>query len=119
MLSLVISYWTGRLQLPDESEEKLKAYNAEFLKEQIIDDLAKISFAANYLEINDLLDVSNQAIADRIKNRSVEYVRNLKFWGFDPKTDFWTKEEEEELRTSNAFAFEGVDPDDDDSQSSS
>ncbi|OMO89452.1 SKP1 component [Corchorus olitorius] len=104
-LSAIIEYCKERRAANDEagtfSEEFVKAMDSESLKEMIL--------AANYLNIKDLLDMLNQAVADRIKNKSVEYVRRL----FGIESDY-SAEEEAQLRTDNAWAFEGVDPDDDD-----
>ncbi|XVF33815.1 hypothetical protein REPUB_Repub18cG0003200 [Reevesia pubescens] len=65
--------------------------------------------AANYLNIKDLLDMLNQAVADRIENKSVEYVR--RFFGIE---NDYTAEEEAEVRAQNEWAFQGVDPEDED-----
>ncbi|KAJ6419636.1 SKP1 [Salix viminalis] len=89
---------------PDETEKKKS--NSEFVKEKTNEDLVEMIPVANYLEIKDLLDVLNQAVADRIQNRSVEYVRS--FFGID--NDF-TSEEEALLREEHAWAFEDVDED--------
>ncbi|KAK9127817.1 hypothetical protein Syun_016614 [Stephania yunnanensis] len=57
--------------------------------------------AANYLDINGLLDLTCQAVADLLKGMSVEEVRKL----FNIENDF-TPEEEEAVRKENQWAFE-------------
>ncbi|OMO78479.1 SKP1 component [Corchorus capsularis] len=104
-LSSIIEYCKERRSAKDDagtfSDEFAKAMDSESLKEMIL--------AANYLNIKDLLEMLNQAVADRIKNKSVEYVR--RFFGIESD---YSPEEEAKLRAENAWAFDGVDPDDDD-----
>ncbi|CAI0413090.1 unnamed protein product [Linum tenue] len=57
--------------------------------------------AANYLNIKDLLDLICQTVADIIKGKKPEEIRSY----FKIKNDF-TKEEEEEIRRENQWAFE-------------
>ncbi|KAE8661252.1 Nuclear transcription factor Y subunit C-2 isoform 1 [Hibiscus syriacus] len=65
--------------------------------------------AANYLDAKELLEMLLQAVADKIKNKSVEYVR--RYFGVE---NGYTAEEEAELRKRYEWAaFENVDPDDD------
>ncbi|KAJ6929596.1 SKP1-like protein 14 [Populus alba x Populus x berolinensis] len=96
---------TDTVPLPNVTAKPLSQV-IEFCKEQI-------KFKANPDEAQkkkyhseDLLDVLNQAVADRIENKSVEYVRG--FFGID--NDF-TAEEEAALRQEHAWAYEGVDED--------
>ncbi|CAK7327935.1 unnamed protein product [Dovyalis caffra] len=90
----------------DDDEEKKKRYNEGFVKEKSIGELAELLLVSNYLEIKNLLEVLNQAVADRIENKSVEYVR--KFFGVE---NDYTPEEEAKLRQEYAWAHEGVDKD--------
>ncbi|TYI42710.1 hypothetical protein ES332_A01G117800v1 [Gossypium tomentosum] len=69
--------------------------------------MKQMIMAANYLDAKDLLEMLTQAVADRIKNKSVEYVRKV----FGIENDY-TPEEEAELRKQNEWAFEDLDPDD-------
>lgn len=108
-LSKIITYCKKNLEYKGRGEaakEESENYDKEFLKEQNNEALKELILAANYLNVKDLLDMLNQEAADRIKNRSVEYVR--KFFGIE--SDF-TPEEEQRIRNENAWAFEGVDPD--------
>ncbi|KAJ7948977.1 SKP1 [Quillaja saponaria] len=79
--------FNGKSKVLDDSEGETDAKPSEEAK----------AFEAKFLD---------EAVADRIKNKSVEYVR--KFFGFE--NDF-TPEEEAKLREDYAWAFEGVDED--------
>jgi S-phase kinase-associated protein 1 len=57
--------------------------------------------AANYLDIRGMLDLTCQTIADMIKGKSVEEIRET----FNIKNDF-TPEEEAEIRRENQWAFD-------------
>ncbi|OMO84614.1 SKP1 component [Corchorus capsularis] len=105
-LSDIIEYCKEHLKKGDEAAET--SFDEEFVKARDNETLKEMILGANYLNIKDLLDMLNQAVADRIQNKSVEYVR--RFFGID--NDF-PPEEEARLRAENAWAFEGVDPDDD------
>ncbi|CAH2045662.1 unnamed protein product [Thlaspi arvense] len=84
----------------DEPESELKAWDEEFLKLDM-DTLFKILLAANYLNIKSLLDVVCQKIADLIKHKQPEEIREI----FNIQNDF-TPEEEDAVRKENAWAFE-------------
>ena len=56
--------------------------------------------AANYLNIKSLLDLVCQTVADMIKNKSPQQIREI----FNIKNDF-TPEEEEAIRKENEWAF--------------
>ncbi|XVF25540.1 hypothetical protein REPUB_Repub13aG0221000 [Reevesia pubescens] len=111
-LSIIIEYCKSHLAFRNSSPEeeakaKAKAYDEELLKTLNNEILKDIISVANYLNIKDLLNMLIQAVADRIANKSVEYVR--KYFGIE--NDF-TPEEEAQLRAQNEWAFEGVDRDD-------
>ncbi|KAL6211982.1 hypothetical protein ACLB2K_017205 [Fragaria x ananassa] len=57
--------------------------------------------AANFLDIKGLLDLTAQAVADMIKGKNAEEIREQ----FNIKNDY-TPEEEEEVRRENQWAFE-------------
>ncbi|KAI5440744.1 SKP1-like protein 14 [Lathyrus oleraceus] len=86
-----------------------KEFEAEFVKKLNNEEVKELFLAANYLNIKKLLDFLSQVIADRIANKSVEYVRRY----FGIENDF-TPEEEAKLREELAWTFTGVDPDDED-----
>ncbi|KDP32225.1 hypothetical protein JCGZ_13832 [Jatropha curcas] len=107
-LSKIITYCRQHLKFRAESvpEKERKAYDANFVKELSNEQLREMILASNYLNFRSLLDMLNQATADLIKNKSVEFVRE--FFGIE--NDF-TEEEEQRLRQENAWAFEGLDQD--------
>lgn len=81
-------------------EEEMKKWNAEFvnIEQNVLFDLI---LAANYLNNKKLLDLTCQTVADRIKDKSPEEVREI----FHITNDF-TPEEEAEVRKENAWAFD-------------
>ncbi|GMI84016.1 SKP1-like 14 [Hibiscus trionum] len=112
-LSTIIEYCKFHLALrsrddPSKVEDEGKVYDEELVKAQDNESLIELVLAVNYLNIKDMLDMLNQGVADRIKNKSVEYVR--KFFGIE---NDYTPEEEAEIRAQYEWAFEGVDPDED------
>ena len=64
-------------------------------------DLLALVKAANYLHVPLLLDATCQRIASLMRNKTPESLREL----FGIRCDF-TREEEEEIRRENAWAFE-------------
>ncbi|KAK5813933.1 SKP1-like protein 14 [Gossypium arboreum] len=113
-LSTIIEYCKFHLSLrargndSSSAEEEGKVYDEEMIKTHDNESLIELILAVNYLNIKDMLDTLNQGVADRIKNKSVEYVR--RFFGIE---NDYTPEEEAEIRAQYEWAFEGVDPDDD------
>nr|GEY75313.1 SKP1-like protein 1B [Tanacetum cinerariifolium] len=104
ILSKVIEYCKKHVEAPKTEdkvvEEDLKSFDTDFVK---VDKgtLFDLIMAANYLNIKSLLDLTCQAIADMIKGKTTEEIRKT----FNIKNDF-TREEEEEVRRENAWAFE-------------
>ncbi|PRQ21911.1 putative S-phase kinase-associated protein [Rosa chinensis] len=84
----------------NDQEESLKEFDADFVDvdQGVLFDLI---LAANYLNIKGLLDLTCQTVADMIKGKTPEQIREK----FNIKNDF-TPEEEEEVRRENAWAFE-------------
>ncbi|EEF48762.1 SKP1-like protein 14 [Ricinus communis] len=89
------------------SEDAKNEYDKSFLNEINNEEIKELILAVNYLEVKYLLDVLTNAVAKRIENKSVEYVRKF----FAVESDF-TPEEEAQLHQEHAWAFENVDPDD-------
>ncbi|CAL1375903.1 unnamed protein product [Linum trigynum] len=87
---------------PDRQSDadELKKWDASFANVGP-DTLYHLLLAANYLNIKDLLDLTCQTVADIIKGKKPEEIRKY----FNIKNDF-TKEEEEEIRRENQWAFE-------------
>jgi S-phase kinase-associated protein 1 len=82
------------------SEDDLKAWDADFVK---IDSttLFELVIAANYLNINNLLNLTCNTIGEMIKGKTSEEIRQT----FNIVNDF-SPEEEEEIRRENQWAFE-------------
>ncbi|CAI0555499.1 unnamed protein product [Linum tenue] len=107
-LSRIIVYCRKQVEFRGSAapESEKRSFSDEFVKKLELEEVRDLVLAANYLNIPYLLDVLNQNVADRIQNKSVEFVR--KFFGIE--NDF-TPEEEQAVREQNAWAFEGVDQD--------
>uniref|UniRef100_A0A453KIX3 SKP1-like protein n=1 Tax=Aegilops tauschii subsp. strangulata TaxID=200361 RepID=A0A453KIX3_AEGTS len=107
ILSMVIEYCNNADEDDDNNnnnasageKEDLKSFDASLVA---VDQatLFDIILAANFLSIKGLLDLACQKVADDIKDKSVEEVREI----FKIENDF-TKEEEEAVRKENAWAF--------------
>ncbi|KAL4301971.1 hypothetical protein GQ457_10G015880 [Hibiscus cannabinus] len=110
-LSTTIDYCKFHLDLlaRDDSsavENEGKAYDDDLVKALDNDSLIQLLLVVNYLNIKDILDTLNQGVADRIQNKSMEYVS--KFFRIENDS---TLEEEAEARAQYQWAFEGLDPD--------
>ncbi|KAG8050408.1 hypothetical protein GUJ93_ZPchr0009g780 [Zizania palustris] len=81
-------------------EADLKTFDSEFIQ---IDQsaLLDIILAANFLQIEGLLDLACQTVAEMIKGKTPEEIRKT----LNIKNDF-TPEEEEEVRRENQWALE-------------
>ncbi|KAJ7296970.1 hypothetical protein O6H91_12G082300 [Diphasiastrum complanatum] len=106
ILAKVIEYCKYHLDLHKSSDEKaiseedVKAWDADFVKVDQ-ETLFELIVAANYLDIERLLDLTCQTIADMIKGKTPEEIRKT----FNIKNDF-TPDEEEDVRRENQWAFE-------------
>ncbi|KAL6196808.1 hypothetical protein ACLB2K_032421 [Fragaria x ananassa] len=82
-LTRIIDFCTKHLALKpkadhDEAGKKeLRKFYAVYVKEDTTERIMELILAADYLNVNDFLDLLNQSVADRIKNKSVEYVRKF------------------------------------------
>ena len=85
---------------PNISEEELKKWDEDFIDIDM-DRLYEIIMAANFLDINELLNLACQKVANMIKGKSPEEIRRI----FNIENDF-TPEGEEEIRRENQWAFE-------------
>lgn len=83
------------------AEEDVGAWDAKFLDDVDQSTLFELILAANYLNIKSLLDLTCQRVAQMIKGKTTEEIRQL----FNIKNDF-TPEEEEEVRRENQWAFD-------------
>ncbi|XP_059624693.1 SKP1-like protein 1A [Cornus florida] len=102
ILSMIIEDCKKHVETPKSedktSEDALKTFDTNFVK---VDQatLFGLILAANYLNIKSLLDLTCQAVADMIKGKTPEEIRQT----FNIKNDF-TSEEKEEVRRENAWA---------------
>ncbi|KAL6610163.1 hypothetical protein ACP70R_040132 [Stipagrostis hirtigluma subsp. patula] len=100
VLSTVLEYLAKK---HGAAAEAFKEFEAEFFG-RLVDDRAalfEVILAANFLDAQDLLGAAFQRTADRIKDMTVEEVREY----FGVANDF-TPAEEEAIRKENAWAFD-------------
>ncbi|CAI9118545.1 OLC1v1020132C1 [Oldenlandia corymbosa var. corymbosa] len=91
---------SGSESSEEAAAEDLNSFDSEFVKvdHPVLFDLI---LAANFLEIKSLLDLASETVAEMIKGKTPQQIREL----FNIKYEF-TPEEEEEVRRENAWAFE-------------
>lgn len=91
------------LKSEGEEDKTLSSWDSNFAKELGDDQevLFDVILAANYLNIKGLLDLTCQQVANMMKGKTPEEIRAK----FHIKNDY-TKEEEEEVRRENQWAFE-------------
>ncbi|KAH7861240.1 hypothetical protein Vadar_023634 [Vaccinium darrowii] len=106
ILAKVIEYCKKHVNKSDDldkaaaGDEGIKKWDEAFVNvDQVV--LFDLILAANYLNINSLLDLTCQTVADMIKDKTPEEVRKI----FNIQNDF-TPEEEADVRRENAWAFE-------------
>ncbi|XP_016500598.1 SKP1-like protein 1 [Nicotiana tabacum] len=98
----IIEYLKKYAELTATSnKEDFKNIQKEFVN-IVLEELLDITVAVNYLKINGLLEFCCQAVADRIKDKSVEAVQKI----FKIESDF-TSEEVAEFKRETSWAFEG------------
>ncbi|XP_019190347.1 PREDICTED: SKP1-like protein 1A [Ipomoea nil] len=100
ILSKVIEYCKSHSEAAKTSQDDLKDFDANFIK---VDHktLLDLIMAANFLNVESLLDLTCQGASNLIEKMTVEEVRKF----FNIQNDF-TPEEEEEIRKESAWAFE-------------
>ncbi|KAF3320258.1 SKP1-like protein 1B [Carex littledalei] len=103
-LAMVIEYCKKHVDVAAASsrisDEELRNWDKQFLDVDLA-TLFNLLMAADYLHIKGLLDLACQKLADMIKGKSPEEIRQI----FNIKNDF-TPEEEEEIRREFQWAFE-------------
>lgn len=100
ILAKVIEYLDFHHGRDRKRSTELKSFDSAFVKVDK-DTLFDLIMAANYLDIKSMLDLTCQAAADMIKNKSPRQIRNI----FNLEYDF-TPEEEEELRRESEWPFD-------------
>ncbi|CAA7014260.1 unnamed protein product [Microthlaspi erraticum] len=83
------------------SEEELKKWDADFMSQVDDPTLFSLILAANYLDIKNLLGLACDTVANMVKDRTVEEVRDF----FSVTNDF-TPEEEATVRGENNWGYE-------------
>ncbi|KAL5723683.1 hypothetical protein ACHQM5_007053 [Ranunculus cassubicifolius] len=101
ILAMVIEYCKMHKGKSVKTDEELKAWDKEFIYRGDLDTLYWILLGANFLSVKGLLDLAAQRVADTIKGKTPEQIREI----FNIKNDF-TPEEEAEIRREHAWAFE-------------
>ncbi|EAZ40716.1 hypothetical protein OsJ_25185 [Oryza sativa Japonica Group] len=97
----VVMQYCDKHAADDADEEDLKEWDEDFVDELDQDALFDVIAAANYLDIDGLLDLTCKRVADTIKGKTPEEIRKE----FNIVNDL-SKEEEEEIRRENPWAFE-------------
>ncbi|CAK8574906.1 unnamed protein product [Lathyrus sativus] len=106
VLAKVIEYCKKQVEVAAGSDERpddentVKTWDAEFVKVDQ-DTLFDIILAANFLDIKSLLDLTCKTVASMMDGKTPEEIRRT----FNIKNDY-TKEEEEEVRRENQWAFD-------------
>ncbi|KAK3220375.1 hypothetical protein Dsin_014345 [Dipteronia sinensis] len=103
-LAMVIEWWNKHEIGAVSNEKELKEWESQFDTiddKSDRDDVYDLLMAANYLNIPTLLDCCTSAVAEAIKGKSTDEMREF----FDIKSDFDEKEEDA-LRKENQWAFE-------------
>lgn len=98
----IIEYLKKHAELTATSnKEDFKNFQKEFVN-VVLEELLDITVTVNNLKISGLLEFCCQAVADRIKDKSVEAVQKI----FKIESDF-TPEEVAEFKRETPWAFEG------------
>ncbi|CAJ0921041.1 unnamed protein product, partial [Mesorhabditis belari] len=90
--------WEEEKWWENERDAELTKWEKEFMAEMTSEALHDVYLAANYMDIKCLLDKCAQTIADMIKGKSPEEIREI--WGVE--NDF-TAEEEEAIKNEDPW----------------
>ncbi|GLJ33195.1 hypothetical protein SUGI_0668570 [Cryptomeria japonica] len=102
ILAKVIEYCEYHVNTANTiSMQDVKMWEQEFVRDLDQATLCHLILGAQYMEIRNLLYLICQTVAERIKGKSPEEVREI----FNIRNDL-TPEEEEEIRRENEWAFE-------------
>eukprot|EP01147_Barroeca_monosierra_P001412 gene1412-4578_t len=82
-----------------KKDEEPSGFDAEFLRDMDQNTLFKLILAANFLDIKPLLDLTCRHVANMIKGKSVEEIRQH----FNIKNDFTPQEEQQVNRKPLSF----------------
>lgn len=100
ILTKIIEYCQYHVNPPTTDPEEVKNWDQAFVTVDQ-DTLFSLILASNYLDIKPLLDLTCQTVANSIKGKTPEQVRQI----FNIKNDF-TPEEEEQVRRENEWCEE-------------
>ncbi|KAI3908217.1 hypothetical protein MKW98_029518 [Papaver atlanticum] len=100
ILAKVIEYCNKHAEVETSDEDK-KIWDVQFVNFGSTTILFDIILAANFLNIEGLLDLTTNKVTDMIKGKTPDEIRRT----FNIKQNF-TPEEEEEVRRENKWAFE-------------
>ncbi|XP_050262599.1 SKP1-like protein 1A [Quercus robur] len=101
ILSRVIEYCKKHKEAAGESEPSVTPYTSNSTTDPLAEWDTEFVKAANYLNIKGLLDLTCKTVADMMKGKTPEEIRET----FHIKNDY-TPEEEAEVRKENQWAFE-------------
>lgn len=102
ILTKVLEYcsYHANVEGAAHTEDEMKEWDDAFARvDQPV--LFELILAANFLNVRSLLDLTCKTVADMIKGKSPEEIRQV----LNIQNDF-SPEEEEEVRRENAWAFE-------------
>ncbi|XP_015058066.1 SKP1-like protein 11 [Solanum pennellii] len=105
-LILIIEYMKKHGGKTDSNEEEIKEFDKQLLKDKSYQYMFELVTAVKYLDISDLKHLLCQTIADRIKNKSLNAMRQI----LGVVSDY-TPEEEKMHREEYKWAYEGDDID--------
>ncbi|KAI9161671.1 hypothetical protein LWI28_019558 [Acer negundo] len=98
----------GRVLSEEREKEKekekaadMKKWESEFIDALNRDEIYFLLTGSNYMDIKELLDCAAQKVADMVKGKTPEAIREM----FNIQSDF-TEEEEEAIRKENQWAFD-------------
>lgn len=97
-LSSVVKY---AVKHHNDKHADLRGWDAEYVGSMSTSELFNVVLAANYLNIPPLLDLTCQAIADLIRGKTADEIRQILGIIND-----MTVEEEEEVKRENQWAFD-------------
>ncbi|XP_006648624.1 SKP1-like protein 5 [Oryza brachyantha] len=103
MLAKIVEYCNKHAGAGVSSEperEELKKFDADLVNVDLV-PLFELIMAANFMDIQGLLDTACQKVADMMKGMTVEQIRET----FNIANDL-TPEEEAAIRQENAWAFD-------------
>ncbi|KAH7687494.1 S-phase kinase-associated protein 1 [Dioscorea alata] len=105
VLGTVLEYCEKHAKAGEGEEQKamMEEFDQEFMEKTNLDVLYGLMVASNYLEIEGLLELTTQRVADMIKGKKPEEIREL----FGIKNDF-DPEEYAEISRDFTWAFKSL-----------